>query len=118
MLIHDVAATIGSGHEDAIRHEASARRAACNDPNCVTVDSAGYLELVAENIQQEFHDCFIDITWPECPLHRRHPLWLHGGSWVCEQLDAPLAALGELRTSCDSAGRYVILMDRPPAPAG
>jgi hypothetical protein len=108
LLTHDVEATLGGGQNDVIRSEAAARREFFNDPHSIDADWDGYMEKVAEEVQQYFHDCFIDITWPECPLHRRHPLWLHHGSWTCEQLHAPIARLGELRASPDSAGHYVI----------
>jgi hypothetical protein len=108
LLTHDVEVTLGTGQEDFIRHEASVFRAMYNAPDIVPVDSQEYLEKVAEEVQQHFHDWHIDTTWPECPLHRRHPLWVHDGSWTCEQLNLPVAALGELQASHDSSGRYVI----------
>ena len=44
---------------------------------------------VAEGIQQYLHDTFVDTTWPACPEHHNHPLFLHmlpDGSlmWECE----------------------------------
>ena len=39
--------------------------------------ASGDLTLrVAEEVQQWLHDTFLDPTWPACPEHRRHPLWL------------------------------------------
>jgi hypothetical protein len=117
LLSNDVEVTLGAGHADVIRSEASTRRTFFNEPDTIDVDSDEYLEKVAEEVQQYFHDCFVDTTWPECPFHRRHPLWLHHGSWTCEQLDAPVARLGELRASRDSARRYVVHVDRDHSPA-
>jgi hypothetical protein len=117
LLTHDVEVTAGAGQEGVIRGEASMRRRFFNEPDTIRVDSKGYLEKVAEEVQQYFHDCFVDTTWPECPLHRRHPLWLHQGSWTCEQLGTRVARLGELRASRDTTGRYVILVDRDHTPA-
>jgi hypothetical protein len=111
LLTHDVQVTLGAGQEDFIRHEASMLRANYNQPDIKPVDSQGYLEKVAEEVQQTFHDWHIDTTWPECPLHHRHPLWVHDGSWTCEQLNLPIAALGEFQASHDSRGRYVIRVD-------
>src|SRR6185436_16828699 len=109
---------LGAGQQDAIRREASIRREFFNEPDTVDVDAEEYLTNVAEKLQQYFHDCFVDITWPECPLHRRHPLWLHEGSWTCEHLSAPIARLGALRATRESAGRYRIVVNRDHPPAG
>jgi hypothetical protein len=111
LLNHDVEVTLGTGQEDVIRHEASALRTMYNQPDIVHVDSERYLEKVVEEVQQYFHDCFVDTTWPQCPLHRRHPLWAHSGNWTCEQLNVPVARFGELYASRDSQGRYVIRAD-------
>ena len=118
VISHDVEATLGAGQEDAVRHEAAMRRAFFNDCGSIDVNTVDeYVEDVAEKIQQYFHDCFVDSTWPECPLHRRHPLWLHQGSWLCEQSRARVAKLGELRARRDPAGRYLVLTDEDRAPA-
>ena len=117
LLSHDVAVTVGAGHENVIRSEASTCRALFNEPDTIDVDSDEYLEKIVDEVQQYFHDCFVDTTWPECPFHRRHPLWAHDGSWVCEQAGTVVAKLGELQASRDSAGRYVIRVDRDQAPA-
>lgn len=111
LLMHDVEATLGAGHENQIRREASVRRKFFNRRDTIDVTSDEYLQKVAEEVQQFFHDCFVDITWPECPFHRRHPLWLHNGSWTCEQLHAPVARLGELRTIPGRESRYCIVVD-------
>lgn len=94
------------------------RRRLFNEPDTRVFTVDEYLAKVAEEIQQEFHDGFVDITWPKCPLHQRHPLWLHDGYWTCEQLGVRLARLGELRASRDAAGRYVIIADGDHASAG
>jgi hypothetical protein len=33
---------------------------------------------VVDDVQQYIHDTFIDTTWPACPRHPNHPLWLRG----------------------------------------
>jgi hypothetical protein len=61
-------------------------------------------DLVAEaveQLQQRLHDTFVDTTWPACPRHRRHPLWLgeaeRGGiAWCCPRDRAAIAPLGAL----------------------
>jgi hypothetical protein len=90
LLRQDVAATLGAGYEKIIRDTAVRVRAFRNEPN-------DYVEKVVEDVQQEFHDLFIDTTWPRCPLHSHHPLWLHDGYWLCEQAHTRVARLGELR---------------------
>jgi hypothetical protein len=48
------------------------------------------------DVQQYFHDTFVDTTWPACPRHPRHPLWYRAGSWWCVQDGVAVASLGEL----------------------
>ena len=68
------------------------------------VDDAGWLESkVVEDVQQRFHDEFIDTVWPRCPRHHQHPLWLHDGAWVCEQDQVAIARLGALPPAADGA---------------
>lgn len=50
---------------------------------------------MAESVQQDVHDEFVDTTWPRCPRHARHPLWCRDGVWRCEQDDVAVALLGE-----------------------
>ena len=108
LLTRDVGATLGAGHEGDIRSEASFRRSFFNEPDVDDFGRDQYIEKVAENVQQYFHDCFVDNTLPECPLHRRHPLWLRDGYWTCEQSNTRIARLGALRASRSADGRYVI----------
>jgi hypothetical protein len=88
-LVHDVAATLGRGHETIIRHHAINLARFVDDPDC-------YRKRLVEEVQQYIHDCFIDTTWPRCPDHSNHPLWLHGDFWCCERDDRKVAKLGEL----------------------
>ena len=90
LLNQDVAATIGAGYEGSIRHAAAHVRTFRDDPD-------DYTDKVVEDVQQEFHDLFIDTTWPACPFHPNHPLWLHNEQWVCERTQTPIAPLGGLR---------------------
>lgn len=56
---------------------------------------------VAEEVQQWLHDTFLDTTWPACPEHGTHPLWLEGESepaWTCPATGRRFSALGQLAT--------------------
>lgn len=90
LLNQDVAATIGPGYEGSIRYAAANVRSFRDDPD-------DYVDKVVEDVQQEFHDLFVDTTWPACPFHPNHPLWLHNKQWVCGQTQTPVAPLGGLR---------------------
>ena len=63
LLCADVEATIGPGHNDPIVEAAARRRLYVGDP-------AGYVDAVVDDVQQYFHDAFVDTTWPTCPHHR------------------------------------------------
>jgi hypothetical protein len=119
LLSHDVEATVGPAQLDAVRQQAAVRREFANSVELAdTMNSAEYVDNVAEKVQQYFHDCHVDTTWPECPFHRRHPLWLHDGYWTCEELRHPVAQLGSIIASTGPAGRYVIHSRSDRAPAG
>lgn len=89
LLEMDVAATIGGNHQEEIIETASRIR--------VFADDAGdYEQRVVDDVQQRFHDSFIDTSWPNCPDHPHHPLWFSDGWWRCEQSEKPIARLGAL----------------------
>ena len=111
LITHDVQVTLGTGQKGAIRREASMRRQFYNSPDAIRVTPEEYAFNLAEEIQQYFHDCHIDSTWPACPFHQRHPLWLHDGNWVCEQSQQRVARLGELRAHRDPAGGYRVVAE-------
>jgi hypothetical protein len=92
LLSQDVAATLAPGYDGSIRYAAANVRTFRDE-------LADYVDKVVEDVQQEFHDLFIDTTWPACPFHPNHPLWLHEGQWVCEQNKTRVAPLGSLRRS-------------------
>ena len=94
-LCHDVEATLGPGHERDIQYHAASKRERGVDP-------AMYWEMVVEQVQEEFHDGFIHTTWPPCPRHLQHPLWLHGEHWMCEQDKVVVARLGELASTAQT----------------
>lgn len=56
---------------------------------------------IVERVQQRIHDEFIDTTWPPCPRHATHPLWITGQEpwlWECPSggVQVPLGGLGSL----------------------
>jgi hypothetical protein len=55
-----------------------------------------FTERLVEDVQQYIHDSFFDTTWPRCPEHERHPLWLENKQWTCEDSGKPHATLGSL----------------------
>ena len=57
-------------------------------------DAAEFAQGLVDDVQQYFHDTFVDTTWPACPRHPHHPLWFVNGWWCCG--GDPLARLGEL----------------------
>ena len=85
-LGRDVIATLGPGHLDRIRSTARHHRR-------FTDDRDEYFERVVEDVQQYIHDCFIDTSWPACPVHPNHPMWFADGWWVAD--GNPLTRLGE-----------------------
>jgi hypothetical protein len=61
-------------------------------------DLGDFAVRVAEDVQQQLHDTLVDTTWPACPLHPRHPLWLDQDRpvWRCAQAVVDVAPLGSL----------------------
>ena len=89
LLEADVVRTVGVGYRFLVA-DAAANLAAYG---------AGDAEKLVEEVQQEFHDTFVDTTWPACPRHGRHPLWYHAdGWWWCEQDGVAVYRLGALPT--------------------
>lgn len=89
LVSRDLAATIGPGHEELAARNASRVRQFIDDAN-------DYVARVVDDTQQDVHDLRIDTTWPECPRHQRHPLWVHDHAWWCETDRVRVADLGDL----------------------
>lgn len=96
MLERDVMRTLGPGH----RHVIAAARANVEDLDIDDSDTK-----LVEDVQQIFHDTFVDTTWPACPRHHTHPLWYAGGAWWCEKDRVVVAPLGELPASSRPSGQ-------------
>jgi hypothetical protein len=86
-LTRDVGATLGAGH----RHVITSAARHCRQFH---EDYASYVERVVGDVQQYFHDLFIDTTWPACPFHPNHPMWFLDGWWQAD--GQPVAKLGDL----------------------
>jgi hypothetical protein len=87
-LTRDVLATVGPGYEDLISSTAEDHLRFGNP-------HGNYTSRVVADLQQQFHDQFIDTSWPECPMHGRHPLGFSAGFWSCYQPVVKIK-LGEL----------------------
>jgi hypothetical protein len=97
-IARDLETTLGWGpHQATAFAERTARRYA----EWWRADLGVFAVMVAEDVQQHLHDTFVDTTWPACPLHPRHPLWLdHDRAvWRCAQAGVDVAALGSLPSS-------------------
>ena len=96
-LAADVVATLGWPAEEAMRFVDRGGR------------SAGYFNvlIVAEDVQQRFHDDRIDTTWPTCPDHPHHPLRLTDtlpALWTCPSTGRTVCALGDIGSVTGSNG--------------
>jgi hypothetical protein len=105
LVEHDVKATLGTGYEHMIRSMTDAlahlfgENADIEDEDGEVDESWNleyFIERVVEDVQQWFHDSFTDTTWPRCPRHLRHPLWLIDGIWTCDKDQPAFGNLGEL----------------------
>jgi hypothetical protein len=96
-LVRDVASTIG------VRDETELAQYLSKQGQHALEMSVGYVwgldaltQRMADDLQQRIHDEFIDVSWPRCPRHPHHPLWLEDGSWRCTADNVAIAALGML----------------------
>jgi hypothetical protein len=122
LIAHDLTATLGW---DARKAQAEARDALGNRLGWLPTglawdefDHASQREILdqvvvgaVEDLQQDLHDTFVDTSWPPCPRHPHHPMWLGegqgGGSvWCCPRDEAEIAPLGMLPGSAHPPGRH------------
>ena|ERR1051326_3870316 len=90
LLERDVVATLGEGYRQTVRDAAA---------SMIDSELPRYVDSLVQRVQQEFHDLFIDTTWPACSRHRRHPLWYNeDGWWWCEKDRVAVCKLGDLST--------------------
>jgi hypothetical protein len=89
LVASDLAATLGWDRPQAI---AFAEQEASVSANWWDTDLGAYAIKVAEEVQQGLHDTFVDTTWPACPLHPHHPLWLDDGRGRRNSATRPMSA--------------------------
>jgi hypothetical protein len=65
LLEMDVSATVGGDHKHEIIEAATRIRDFADAPG-------DYEQRVVDDIQQRFHDTFVDTSWPPCPYHSNH----------------------------------------------
>jgi hypothetical protein len=121
LIAHDLTATLGwdagtarTEARDALDNRADwlPTRLAWDDLDPATQEEV-LDELVVgavEDLQQRLHDTFVDTSWPPCPRHPNHPLWLGEGqgggiAWCCQRDEAEIALLGMLPGSPHPPGR-------------
>jgi hypothetical protein len=95
-VANDLIATLGWTQEQA---ENVARRTAVALARQDVSDHLAF--AVAEDVQQWLQDTFLDTTWPACPEHRQHPLWLSEDDppmWTCPASGRVYCRLGDLST--------------------
>jgi hypothetical protein len=94
-LVHDVVSTIAVADQGEFIAYVRARGQQHIDlRNARTV--AALTQQLVDEIQQQIHDEFIDVSWPRCPRHPHHPMWLQDGSWWCTKDHVAIAPLGTL----------------------
>ena len=94
LIAPDLVATLGWTVDQAKKVVATAGTVYEQVPELVAVQ-------VAEEVQQWLHDSFLDTTWPSCPSHQNHPLWLAEEppfTWYCPRDATAVASLGQLGT--------------------
>jgi hypothetical protein len=93
LLARDVAVTLGHDQAYVVMEQANFAR------SWIVDDPVLFEETLITEVQQYFHDTFIDTSWPACPRHPNHPMWYGaGGYWRCERDQVAIAKLGELES--------------------
>jgi hypothetical protein len=104
LVSRDLSATLGLPSEmaEALAHrEAVAAAEIMNEWDNDEVSWPLFLARVVEETQQWLHDTFIDTTWPRCPEHVNHPLWLNdddSAGWACPATNTTVCPVGQLGT--------------------
>jgi hypothetical protein len=96
-IARDLTATLGWERQ---RAEARAERVARRFADWWEPGQDSFAFLVADAVQDEVLEDRIDTTWPACPLHPWHPLWLSWEReppiWRCTTTGTEVAPLGGL----------------------
>jgi hypothetical protein len=98
LLAQDVAATLGQDHVSIVTELAAQIHGWIGD------DPDRFESTLVEEVQQDFHDTFVDTSWPACPRHPNHPMWYEHGYWCCTRDQVAIAKLGELRPVVEARG--------------
>jgi hypothetical protein len=105
LVVHDVVATNVYPAADAralVSYHAEIRlRAVAPDPEAGGKTALWVAEVVQEDLIEGVGDERPLITWPACPNHANHPLWLSIGdaasaAWTCPTTHERVAELGRL----------------------
>lgn len=94
LIAADLVATLGWTSEQAIGVAATVGRVHDPDTELLAMEAT-------EEVQVWLHDSFLDTSWPRCPRHPNHPLWLgeeQPFTWRCPRTGDDVAALGSLGT--------------------
>jgi hypothetical protein len=95
LVLRDVETTLGLSARDEAAAFARLERRLGNVRD-------GHAEALVDTLQTYIHDCFIDPTWPACPIHHTHPLWFgKDDAWWCAMDDVKVAPLGALPASAE-----------------
>ncbi|MDQ6949371.1 MAG: hypothetical protein M3256_24745 [Actinomycetota bacterium] len=94
LIAADLVATLGWTNEQASGVAATVGRVHDPDTELLAMEAT-------EEVQVWLHDSFLDTSWPRCPQHPNHPLWLGEDQpfmWRCPRTGDDVAALGSLGT--------------------
>lgn len=96
-LIDDVVASLGCSADvatDAVLAEALSILSWMDDD----LGDTFFAIKLGDDVQQYFHDRFVDTTWPACPDHPNHPLDFKGEpmTWTCPTTHESKCSLGNL----------------------
>lgn len=96
-LERDVQATLGRSYEPLIRQTAQEHRMFF-DEHAGEHESVldQFFDRVVDDTQRYFHR-FVDTSWPPCPEHPHHALWLVDDHWTCKQDQISYGRLGDLQ---------------------
>lgn len=94
-LLRDAIATLGVAYRTDLASCLARDAQALRDIHS-TLTIEAFTEKLVDDFQQLVHDQFVDVSWPRCPHHPSHPLWLSDGVWRCTRDDVAVARFGEL----------------------
>lgn len=99
-LVRDVAGSVALRDASELTAYLEAEGRTALESGFVT-DLPAFRQKLVDDLQQRLHDEFVDVSWPRCPRHPNHPLWLDGDSWWCTADNVQIARLGELGSAGD-----------------